>query len=399
MCGFRSRYSTQHAILNLLSKWQTCLDKSGVVGTILMDLSKAFDCLPHDLILAKLHAYGVDANSLKLLQSYLSNRHQRIKLESTFSSWLQILIGVPQGSILGPLLFNIFLNDILFLNLNSKICNFADDNTIYSCASSTNEVIQNLQDDLKVVLSWFKENQMMANPGKFQFMLLGKHHPSQINIEDKILQPSNSVKLLGLTIDKNLKFDEHCESICKTANAKIKCLRRLRSSLNIDQAKLLYNSFIFPQFNYCSIIWMFCSKKANAAIDKIQKRALRIVYNEPHMSLQQLIEKDKGMSIHTKNIITLLTEIYKPDKGENPSFMSDVFIKKDVNYSLRMSNLLTLPSTKTVRYGLNTFSFRASILWNSLPDIFKKSSTSKIFKKSLKENWRGLKCTCHICKS
>ena len=116
LCGFRSRYSTQHALLNLINKWHSCLDNSGVVGTILMDLSKAFDCLPHKLILEKLHAYGVDIKSLKFLLDstlHLSNRTQGVKLDSTFSSWLKILLGVPQGSILVPLFFNIFLNDML----------------------------------------------------------------------------------------------------------------------------------------------------------------------------------------------------------------------------------------------------------------------------------------------
>ena len=99
LCGFRSRYSTQHALLNLINKWHSCLDNSGVVGTVLMDLSKAFDCLPNELVLAKLHAYGVDIKSLKLLQDFL---------DSTFCSWVKIFLGVSQGSILVPLLFNIF---------------------------------------------------------------------------------------------------------------------------------------------------------------------------------------------------------------------------------------------------------------------------------------------------
>ena len=118
-----------------------------------MGLSKAFDCLPHEPFLAKLHAYGVGIKSLKLLQDYLSDRTQIVKIDSAYSSWLKILLGVPQGSILGPLLFNIFLNDMLWFVEKTDICNFADDNTIYSCAKSVNDVIENLQseDSVKMV--------------------------------------------------------------------------------------------------------------------------------------------------------------------------------------------------------------------------------------------------------
>ena len=116
-----------------------------------MDLSKVFDCLPHELALPKLHAYGVDIKSLKLLQDYLSNRRQRVKLDSTFRSWLKILLGVPQVSILGPLMFNIFLNDMLWFVEKTDICNFADNNTIYSYPKSVNDVIENLQSDLKII--------------------------------------------------------------------------------------------------------------------------------------------------------------------------------------------------------------------------------------------------------
>ena len=141
-------------MLILLKHWQKTLDKAGVVGTVHMDLSKAFDSLPQDLLIAKLAAYGFDKSSLRLMLSYLSNRMQRMKIGSFFSEWLEIVLGVPQEFILGPLLFNIFINDILLVVQKTRICNFADDNTLYSCASSVEEVILSLKYDLNQVLSW-----------------------------------------------------------------------------------------------------------------------------------------------------------------------------------------------------------------------------------------------------
>ena len=124
-------HSTQHALLNLLKNWQKCLDKSGIVGAVLMYLSKACDCLPHELFLAKLSAYGFDKSTIALIANYLLNRYQRVRIGSTFSSYLEILRGDSQGSILGPTLFNLFTNDLMFFIQETEVCNFADDTKIY----------------------------------------------------------------------------------------------------------------------------------------------------------------------------------------------------------------------------------------------------------------------------
>ena len=132
------------------------VDSGGFNGTILMELSKAYDCLPHDLLIAKLEAYRLDNGSHNLLLDYLSYRKQRTKVGSAFSKWSNIRRGIPQGSILGSLLFNIFINDVFMIIEQSDICNFADDNTLYSCRKRLTEIKENLVSDTKSILNWLR---------------------------------------------------------------------------------------------------------------------------------------------------------------------------------------------------------------------------------------------------
>ena len=174
LCGFRKNNNTQNSLLRMIEYWKKNLDKRYKVGALIMDLSKAFDTLNHDLILAKLHAYGFDKNSLKFLKSYLSSRIQRTKVNNSFSNWLNIICGVPQGSILGPLLFNIFINDIFqFVNKESELCNYADDNTLYVCNKDINFILAQLKKGFYILNEWFYENFMILNPEKCSFFCLG----------------------------------------------------------------------------------------------------------------------------------------------------------------------------------------------------------------------------------
>ena len=171
-----------------------------MVATVLMDLSKAYDCIPHDLLIAKVNAYGIDSVGLLLISDYLSSRKQRTKIDSSYSSWHDIIRRAPQGSLLGPLLFNIFINDLFLFIRKSEVRNFVDDNTLYSVGK--NNVISDLKTDLVGVMEWFKINSLKANPGKFQFMVLGSKDERSFNVHIKNVQikNSNEVTLLGIKI-------------------------------------------------------------------------------------------------------------------------------------------------------------------------------------------------------
>ena len=151
LCGFRKAHSTQHALFKLLHSWQKELDNSGFISTVLMDLSKAYDCSPHDLIIAKFEAYGLSKNSLKLLLDYLEGRKQCVKIGSSYSFWSDVKKGVPQGSVLGPLLFNVFINDLFMFIENCEISNFADDNTLYSGGMELTSILENLKHYTKII--------------------------------------------------------------------------------------------------------------------------------------------------------------------------------------------------------------------------------------------------------
>ena len=186
-----------------------------------MDLSKAYDCLPHHLLIAKLTAYGFEDSATSLISGYLSKRCQRVKIGSVFSSYLEILRGVPQVSILEPILFNILINDLIFFIQEIEVCNFADDTTIYSCSLNYKEAAHKLSNDAYIVLNWFKVNSMAANPNKFQIMFLGsKTDNSRITfaIENKQIKCKRELKLLGITIDEKLTFTRHIANICSLAN-------------------------------------------------------------------------------------------------------------------------------------------------------------------------------------
>ena len=178
MCGYRKSFSTQDALLTLIEKWKKVLDNRGHGGATLMDLSKAFDTINHDLLVAKFHVYVFSKESLKLINSYLTNRWQRTKLNTGFSKWAEILLGVPQRSVFGPLLFNIYVNNLFFVTEKTSVCNYVDGTTLFACDSDLHYLKSRLEHDSVLAIEWFECNYMKLNQDKCHLLILGHKYES-----------------------------------------------------------------------------------------------------------------------------------------------------------------------------------------------------------------------------
>ena len=183
--GFRKGHSTEQCLVAMLEAWKLAIDDKGYAGAILTDLSKAFDCLKHDLLIAKLDAYGFNQDALKFIRSYLKNRKQRTKVGSAYRKWQEIKHGVPQGSILGTLLFNIFLNDIFYFIKDICIANYADDNTPYATNKDITNLLKTLERETNILLDCFTINEMKPNADKCHLLVANQKEMTSVKLGGK----------------------------------------------------------------------------------------------------------------------------------------------------------------------------------------------------------------------
>ena len=255
LCGFREGYGTQHALLRLIEACNKSINNGGIAGAVLTDLSKAFDCLYHELLFAKLNAYGFTRSALLFVHGYLDRRMQRVNVNGSLSKWTKTSLGVPQGSVLGPLLFNMYLNDLFLFLEETEVCNYADDTTIYTCGPNVENVVAKLENYALVISEWFPNNRLKLNEYKCHLMTFGrKSNEVSVKIGEANVKESKEEKLLGIIFDQTLSFKQHVKTLCKKASQKLHALARISCYMDTEKLKQAMQAFVLSHFSYSPLV-------------------------------------------------------------------------------------------------------------------------------------------------
>ena len=273
--GFRANHSMQFAALELIDRITQDLDQGNMLITIFMDLSKAFDTLNHDILIYKLKSYGLSEAALKLMQSYLTNRKQYVEINNTQSTKNDITVSVPQGSILGPLLFITYINDIIHSSTVFRFIIFADDTTLYTTLNTQEDINDILNDELLKINNWPKVNKLSLNVAKTKAMLFHMPQKRILNLRLKIagsnIEFIDNFNFRGITINKHLNWTKHMDILPAKIAKTVGILNTLKQVLPINILKMIYNSLILCHLNYGILLWG-AQHNANDKLHKLQKK-------------------------------------------------------------------------------------------------------------------------------
>ena len=275
--GFRKNHSTSHAIITLVERVSKALDTGKIVVGVFLDLKKAFDTVDHGILLKKLYAIGIRGNVHKWFESYLNNRSQYVVYNNAKSTVKTITHGVPQGSILGPLLFLLYIND--FSRASDLLFSiiFADDTSVFLHGTCYDKLIDILNNELRKISLWLKANKLTINTNKTHYMVFHrgkiKNEKKPVTLDETEIEPKNNTKFLGIIIDNNLKWNDHISYITNKISKSIGIFYKARKFLNKKTLRNMYFTFIYPYLIYCVEIW---GNACNTYLDpliKLQKNA------------------------------------------------------------------------------------------------------------------------------
>ena len=371
-------------LTNLLHTMEDLLyhfDNGEVIDEIFLDFAKAFDKVPHQRLLFKLKKYGITGTLLTWIESFLTSRKQAVRIKNSVSGIGKVTSGVPQGSVLGPILFLIFIND-LPLNITSTAKLFADDTKLYRIIRSINDADM-LQQDLNTLVEWCKEWKMVFNITKCHVLHISKKNPQYLyHMDGRLLACSLDTKDLGVTVSNDLKPHSHINNIVKKANQTLGMIKRSFTNINKDIFLLTYKTFIRPGLEYCQSVWSPHLQKDIDLLERVQRRATKMVTGLKDIPYEERLKKLDLFSLEHRRHRGDMILVYKMAHNLVNIDCNDVIKFKKHTNNRGHSWKLDWKFTPKTDLGRNTFSERVIIPWNKLPESVVNSTDVLSFKRN-----------------
>lgn len=390
--GFRPKFSTELALIEFTDQIKNLIDSGCWAAAIFIDFTKAFDTINHRILYAKLESLGICGPALTLLQSYLLDRTQVVQFADAVSQPITTNQGVPQGSILGPLLFLLYVNDLPNCLNTSDCILYADDTTIFAGDKDLNNLTTLLNKDLSSISAWCHKNALQMNATKTCFMIFHTHHKQMplvpsLNLDNHIIYPSITATFLGVVLDSYLKFNKHTISLVKKIGFGLRVLIKSRHYFQQHVLQSLYYAFIHSHLTYCLPSWGNTYETHMSCLYHLQNQAVRMITFSPHLaSALPLYQNLKILPLPYALKLKLGLFIYRIRNQDTViNYISASKLLNPNNTRFSEQNNMLLPKVRT-NYGKQTALFSGIMFWNSLPTNIKFIHSAHSFHKSLKNH-------------
>ena len=382
--GFRKKRSCISQLLEVMEDFSVFIEQGNNIDIIYLDFKKAFDTVPHKRLLEKIKSYGISGNLYKWIRDFLSNRTQKVRVNNQYSRESKVESGIPQGSILGPILFTIFINDLP--DGIKSICKiFADDTKIYNKSNCSQEI----QEDIKHLQNWSEKWKLFFNISKCKIMHIGtkENQPREkyfmFDSQTRItIEECDQEKDLGVIFDETLIFDKHINNAISKANKMLGLIKRTFSYLNKETFLKLYKSMVRPHLEYGNVVWHPLYKRQSSAIEKVQRRATKILRECQNMSYPERLNYLNLFTLKGRRLRGDLIEMYKISNSLTDLDKKKMFRPATVDYTRNSEGKVGQIHYKG-KYRENVFSIRITPTWNSLSNTLKNAPSTNAFKNRL----------------